>query len=495
MEVTQPSLGFARPRKAGAIFLLGIAILWLCSSGLASGSDLTVITSFGYQPEGEYPEGRLVQGLDGTLYGTTNGGGVYGYGMAFSVTSDGTLATLHSFAGTDGQQLTVGLTLGDGGTLFGTTPQGSYCIKSSCTGFGGSVFRLSSAGTLATLHYFAGNGSVNGSTPGELTNGGDGYFYGTTSMGGAAGINGLGTVFKVAPTGKLVTLHSFTAKEPYYPESGLTKGADGDFYGATGYGPANKYGTIFKVTPTGALSTVHSFSGPDGSQPNGRLLLSSDGNFYGTTDGGGAYGAGTLFRLSATGELTTLYSFSGSSPASGLAQGADGTLYGVTGGGGDANGGTLFGYTLAGTFTTLHVFEFAEGLNPSAGPILGQDGLLYGTTVQGGSGGVDHFPTGTVYSFDPAALHPPVLSLTKECFNELGTCLPPYDSFPGGYVGLSWFSANVSNCVASGAWKGAKPTDGNIKFQTFVPGQHTYVLNCASAAGPVSATATIVVGP
>ena len=26
MEVTQPSLGFARPRKAGPIFLLGIAI-------------------------------------------------------------------------------------------------------------------------------------------------------------------------------------------------------------------------------------------------------------------------------------------------------------------------------------------------------------------------------------------------------------------------------------------------------------------------------------
>ena len=479
------------------VWLAG-AMLTMNTFGLAAASDLTVLKSFGYQPDGEYPEGRMVQGSDGTLYGTTYAGGVNGYGMAFSVAADGTFADLHSFTGADGQQLDVGMTLGSGGVLYGTTPQGSYCVNSNCTSFGGTIFKLSAAKAFSSLQYFSGNGLPNGSAPGELTNGGDGFFYGTTGTGGAAGVNGLGTVFKISPSGKFQTLHSFSANEPYYPEPGLTLGTDGYFYGATGFGPQNVNGTIFRVTTTGAVSTVHSFTGSDGSHPNGRLLLASDGSFYGTTGGGGTYGYGTLFRLTPSGVLTTLYSFNGgdgSGPAAGLALGKDGTLYGVTGGGGDADGGTLFQYSPAGALTTLHLFVFADGLNPYAGPIMGQDELLYGTTTQGGEGGADNFPTGTVFSFDPAAPHPPVLSLTKVCYNELGICEPPFDSYPGQYAGLTWYSANVSNCVASGAWSGSRPTGGNVKFKTRVPGSHSYVLTCNSATGPLSVSATITVGP
>ena len=481
---------------SGAAVLIITAIAAAVAPDHAAASDLTVLHSFGYQPDGEYPEGRLVQGGDGTLYGTTYQGGVNGYGMAFSIAPDGSLTTLHSFSGADGQQLDTGMTFGSDGDLYGTTPQGSSCVDSNCTSFGGTVFKLTKAGALTTIDYFAGNGLPTGSAPGDLIRGGDGYFYGTTAYGGAAGTSGLGTVFKVGPNGKLTTLHSFTSAEPFYPMSGLTLGADGNFYGAAQSGPGNTNGAIFMITPAGVVTTVHSFDGADGAYPGGKLLLARDGNFYGTTGGGGTSGAGTIYRLTPSGTLTTLYAFNGDGegPAAGLVQAADGNLYGVTSGGGASNGGTLFRVTLSGALTTLHLFTFADGLNPDVGPILGSNGSLYGTATEGG-GGNGILPTGTVFQFDLAAPHPPVLSLTTVCFNELGECLPPWDSFVGGYAGLVWYSANVHDCQASGRWHGTKQTGGSIEFETLIPGSHTYTLTCTSASGPVTASTTITVGP
>lgn len=487
-----------RPAKR-TIFFCGAAALIVAAMALAPrhavASDLTVLHSFGYQPDGEYPEGRLVQGGDGALYGTTYGGGVDGYGMAFSIAPDGTFVTLHSFSGADGQQLDAGLTFGRDGNLYGTTPQGTFCINSRCTGFGGTVFKLTTAGARMTIHAFDGNGLPDGNSPGDLTDGRDGYFYGTTAYGGAAGVSGLGTVFRLARDGTLTTLHSFTSVEPYYPMPGLTRGADGNLYGATQYGPGNANGTIFMITRAGAVSTVHSFNGTDGTYPGGKLLLARDGNFYGTTGGGGASGAGTIYRLTPAGVLTTLYAFNGgdgNGPAPGLVETEDGNLYGVTGSGGNSDGGTLFKMTWAGRLTTLHLFTFADGMNPDVGPILGLDGSLYGTAVQGG-GGNGILPTGTVFKFDPAAPHPPVLSLNKVCFNELNECIPPFDSVVGGYAGLVWYSANVADCRAGGHWRGAKPTGGSVEFRTLIPGIHTFTLTCSGATGPVTASATITV--
>jgi uncharacterized repeat protein (TIGR03803 family) len=52
---------------------------------------------------GDYPNGiALVQGFDGNFYGTTYAGGANNDGTVFTITSGGTLTTLHSFDGTDG---------------------------------------------------------------------------------------------------------------------------------------------------------------------------------------------------------------------------------------------------------------------------------------------------------------------------------------------------------------------------------------------------------
>jgi len=66
------------------------------------------------------------------------------------------------------------------------------------------VFHMTPAGTLTTLVSFIG---ADGNSPqAALVQGSDGNFYGTTEYGGA---NGLGTVFQVTPAGVLTTLVSF----------------------------------------------------------------------------------------------------------------------------------------------------------------------------------------------------------------------------------------------------------------------------------------------
>ena len=74
--------------------------------------------------------------------------------------------------------------------------------------------------------------------------GSDGNLYGTTFGGGASGD---GTVFVISPAGVLTTLHSFNGLDGSSPVASLVQGQDGNLYGMTEYGGAN--GNVFRVTP------------------------------------------------------------------------------------------------------------------------------------------------------------------------------------------------------------------------------------------------------
>lgn len=102
---------------------------------------------------GSSPEfGSLVQGLDGSLYGTTSTGGAYNDGTIFKLTREGGLATLHSFDLTDGAYPYAGLVQATNGNLYGTTSQGGAYSSE-----GGTVFEIAPTGTLATLYSFCPN--------------------------------------------------------------------------------------------------------------------------------------------------------------------------------------------------------------------------------------------------------------------------------------------------------------------------------------------------
>jgi uncharacterized repeat protein (TIGR03803 family) len=332
-----------------------------------------------------------------------------------------TFTRLHRFHNTDGADPRAGLVQAADGYLYGTTYHGG-ASGDVCAGYYscGTIFRITPSGALTSLYSFCpqNNCTKDGANPSAgLVRASDGSLYGTTQY---SGPNCCGTVFKITPSGRLVTVYSFCSQtncaDGAIPFAGLVQGVDGNFYGTTYYGGANYEGTVFKVTPNGDLTTLHSFDGTDGANPSAGLAQATNGDFYGTTPGGGVSdnchnGCGTVFQITPSGTLTTLYNFcsqsnctDGSTPQGVLVQGTDGNLYGTSGGGANVYYGTVFKITPGGTLTTLHSFDGTDGSGPAAGLVQGTDGNFYGTTDEGeaDTNACNGLGCGTVFKITPS---------------------------------------------------------------------------------------------
>jgi len=243
---------------------------------------------------GSCSAGALVLGSDGNFYGTTGYGGSYNAGTLFKITPSGVLTTLHSFDGSDGWLPDAPLTQASDGNFYGTTEYGGASD-------GGTAFKISPEYpyTLTTLYTFCSQPDcADGIAPVGVVQAGDGNFYGPAFLGGNPNCpDGCGTVFKLTPAGVLTTLHSFSGPDGDYPEGRLLLGSDGNFYGTTGGGGAGNYGTVFKITLAGTLTTLHSFDGYNEYPPYAGLLQATYGLLYGTAAEGGAHDAGTIYSL------------------------------------------------------------------------------------------------------------------------------------------------------------------------------------------------------
>ena len=456
---------------------------------MTTNGALITLHSFDYT-DGANPEAGLVQGADGNLYGTTFSGGTDSSGTVFKMTTNGALTTLYSFDYTDGANPEAGLVQGADGNFYGTTEYGgTYFTGVESLSADGTVFKITTNGTLTTLLSLAG---TNGDSPqGALVQGADGCFYGTTAYGGV-GFNGAkssgdGIVFRVGaapakappaiiaqPVGQIVPvggaaifsvnaggaaplgyswqlnggpiagatqssytnnnvqltdsgsqfscvisnaygsvtssnaaltvfnasgpLFTFNGADGGYSSAALIQGADGNFYGTTTYGGTYGQGTVFRLTTNGLLSTLVSFNLTNGANPEAGLTQGADGNFYGTTSYGGTNSIGTVFRMTTNGALSVLASFNygvtGGYPYAGLVQGADGNFYGTTTYGGTYYSGAVFRMTTNGALSALASFNYSvTGGYPYGGLVQGADGNFYGTTSYGGTNGY-----GTVFS-------------------------------------------------------------------------------------------------
>src|SRR5262245_55506227 len=106
------------------------------------------------------------------------------------------------------------------------------------------------------------------------------------------------------------TLYEF--ERPAEPSSSLADGGDGYYYGTTRLGGSAGHGTIYKVDRlTGQRTTIVTFDGTNGSTPYGDVIF--DGSFlYGTTYYGGTSNMGTVYKVErSSGKLTTIASFTG----------------------------------------------------------------------------------------------------------------------------------------------------------------------------------------
>jgi uncharacterized repeat protein (TIGR03803 family) len=336
--------------------------------------------------DGTYPEAGLIVGSDGAFYGTTNGGGRWGYGTAYKLVppADGQSAwsesVIYNFCSlsdcSDGTYPQDALLAGSDGALYGTTSEGGLFVNK------GTVFKLTppagagSAWSETVLYSFCSVGGAcdDGSLPlAGLIADNQGSLYSTTEFGGS---EDSGTAFKLTPPAKGQTkwtetvLHSFCIDydvsglclDGKYPVASLVFDQQGALYGTasqggdSGSGYDTSGGVVFKLTPpangqTGWTETVpHSFtSHARGANPSGALIIDQQGALYGTTQKGGGpsfvSGSGVVFKLTPPPQsqykwpLTVLFNLNNSTNA---------------------------------------------GYNPAAGLILYQD-ALYGTTLFGGS--------------------------------------------------------------------------------------------------------------
>jgi uncharacterized repeat protein (TIGR03803 family) len=374
------------------LWLLAGSFIWAEDTLAESAADEAVIYSFRKNgSDGQLPEAQLLE-RDGKLYGTTFYGGADLYGTVFSVDpTSGVGKVLHTFTGErdgDGAAPLAGL-INFGGKLYGTTWGGGKY------GFG-TVFAIDpNTGKENVLYSFT--GSPDGAGPSAALVDVNGVLYGTTSGGGRFLE---GTVFAIDPaSGRETVPYSFSgdcfqggggdACEPSAPLIDV----GGTLYGTTAEGGLNDFGAVFSFDPiTGTEFVLYSFgNGTDGGYPYAGLL-EVDGKLYGTCYEGGTSRNGVIFSMDpSTGGETVIHSFTGSSDGrqpKGTLIPVHNNLYGTTVAGGSSDHGTVFVVNrVTSVETVLHAFGRSgsgDGWNPQTGLIhVGPE--LYGTTRDGGA--------------------------------------------------------------------------------------------------------------
>ena len=419
-------------------WLVSAAAIAFATTGLSATARATgtvKVLAAGNSTTGSVFDGGVLVEANGKVYATATDGGTSGYGSVIELTPPAagktvwTETVIHRFAGLpkDGQNPQGGVIEGKGGVLYGTT-NGAGANNQ------GVVYRLTppAAGkklwTETILYSFGAKAHDASISRAPLVLDAKGNLYGTTTYGGTSNrCNGTcGTVFKLAPpaAGKTAwtetVIHSFgaTAKDGTLPEtSGLILNATGEIFGTTGNGGTYGAGTAFKLTPPAAGKTawtetvLTSFGSNGGSNDGGAtggLVFGKTGVLYGALTGGGT-GNGSVYELAppASGngawKQTELYAFKSfddcTHPQATLVVDKTGDLWGTAQYGGKtppsrqaagcvfsikpagANSKETIVYTLSGPTNGV----LTQGAEPWAAVTPDAKGDLFATTITGGA--------------------------------------------------------------------------------------------------------------
>jgi uncharacterized repeat protein (TIGR03803 family) len=386
--------------------LLLATLLSTFAAMMSPAQTFTLLHTFAGPPDdGSLPQGQLIQGPDGTIYGTTIAGGTHDAGTVFKVQPDGSgYQVLWSLPGAPGPRLVyAGLALG-GNTLYGTSVEGGANNE-------GAVFRVETDGSNPGTIYNIGTTNTDGDNliarlwlDGTTLYGTSPYSQDSDNRGLVFSLDISGTNFQV--------LRSFgnfdlDPEDGMSPQAGLCLGGS-TLYGTTASGGdlstnnLDYLGTVFKIdTDGGNFSVITRFEGSSVAGPNADLILGGD-TLFGAATGSGS---DTLFRVNTDGSgLQVLHVFPGSGSSNdGLYPNGPltligNTLYGTTQlGTGTNTGGVIFKLNTNGTdYTILHSFRTStpntNGVMPLSGLLLG-GGQFFGTADEGGTAGY-----GTLFS-------------------------------------------------------------------------------------------------
>jgi uncharacterized repeat protein (TIGR03803 family) len=310
-----------------------------------NGSNYSRLYEFSHAPDGESPNTRLTEGLDGMIYGTTPLGGV-GYGTTFRINKDGSNFTiLHTFTQAEGSNPVYGglIETGDG-TFIGSTTQ---------TVSGSSLFyKIAADGSYTVLNSLASDYAKPEFIVPDNT--GEKY-YGTV------------TVAKPASNGAIYSVRSDGTD--FKEIMSISNGGSVDhlFYSSDDHvwGIANGKTLIFRMKNDGSdYQTVAEYEFTDQiSKGWGPIkLMELNGFVYGMTGHGGTNNRGTLFRINLDGTGFTKIADLPSSLSGDVEDftlGSDGKFYGVS----PSQPTAIFSVDVNGTFDLVkEIFNYHSSI-------------------------------------------------------------------------------------------------------------------------------------
>lgn len=287
-----------------------------------TGNTYIPVYKFGGTFNGATPYGSLLQASNGKVYGMTQSGGTNDLGVIFSVDPiQHTFTKLYDFELTNGNSPEGSLVQGADGKLYGMARGGANDK--------GVIFQFNPTTNVYTKSYdFDGSNGAYPSSDGSFISASNGKLYGITAGGGT---NNKGVIFEFDPSTNTYTKRfDFNGTNAEGGDGKLMQAANGKIYGTTYSGGINSKGIIFEFNLTGYVYTkLYDFDDTNGSGPLGRLAQNTSGKFYGTTADGGANNTGVFFEFDAATKTYNKLRDIGSS--SGLISTSADKIFGMTG--------------------------------------------------------------------------------------------------------------------------------------------------------------------